>query len=197
MKGSEQNNQSTDAEKDIYQWNAFLQGDQNALGILFSQYYPDLFKYGLKICGGDTEILEDCIQELFIEIWQHKNPPPAVSVKAYLLKAVKYKLLKAMYKKSNTIAIETAPFEISYESFIIARQEDDEKIKKVVTAIEQLSNRQKEIIYLKFYQNLNYEEVSDIMNINYQAARNLLHQAIKSMKKILQQAYSFLPCIVY
>jgi RNA polymerase sigma factor (sigma-70 family) len=55
----------------------------------------------------------------------------------------------------------------------------------VLQALAQLSNRQKEIIYLKFYQELNYEEVSDIMNINYQAARNLLYQSIKSLKKLL------------
>jgi RNA polymerase sigma factor (sigma-70 family) len=192
MKGLQQNSQSTEAGKDIQYWNAFLQGDRDALGHLFSLYYPHLFKYGLKICG-DSDMLEDCIQELFIELWQHRNPPPAVSIKAYLLKAVKYKLLKAMYRKNNTVVIETLPFEMSYENFIIARQDDEARVKKVITAIEQLSNRQKEIIYLKFYQNLNYEEVSDIMNINYQAARNLLHQAIKTMKKILQHTYSFIP----
>jgi RNA polymerase sigma-70 factor (ECF subfamily) len=55
----------------------------------------------------------------------------------------------------------------------------------VLGALERLSSRQKEIIYLKYYQNLSYEEVSEIMNINYQVARNLLYQAIKSLKTIL------------
>lgn len=55
----------------------------------------------------------------------------------------------------------------------------------MLQALAQLSNRQKEIIYLKFYQELNYDEVSEIMNINYQAARNLLYQSIKSLKKLL------------
>jgi RNA polymerase sigma-70 factor (ECF subfamily) len=78
-------------------------------------------------------------------------------------------------------------FEISYETFIIDKQEHAEKTKKVINALEQLSPRQKEIIYLKFYQDLSYEEVSEIMNINYQVARNLLSQAIKAMKKILHK----------
>jgi RNA polymerase sigma factor (sigma-70 family) len=55
----------------------------------------------------------------------------------------------------------------------------------VLVALGRLSNRQKEIIYLKYYQNLSYEEVSEIMNINYQVARNLLYQAIKSLKSLL------------
>jgi RNA polymerase sigma factor (sigma-70 family) len=177
-------------KQDIDCWQAFIQGNRDALGILFRRHYTDLYRYGTKICP-DAEILEDCIQELFIELWQSKNAPPAISVKAYLLKAIKYKLLKALHKRSNTRLQAEIPenifFEISHETFIIDKQEHAEKTSKVINALEQLSARQKEIIYLKFYQDLSYEEVSDIMNINYQVARNLLSQAIKAMKKILQK----------
>lgn len=176
-------------------WKAFIEGNREALGQLFRRHYTDLFRYGNKICP-DVEILEDCIQELFIEIWQSKNPPPTISVKAYLLKAIKYKLLKALQKRTHTRLQadmdEHMLFEISHETFIIDKQEHADKTNKVIRALDQLSARQKEIIYLKFYQNLSYEEVSDIMNINYQVARNLLSQAIKTMKKILQKLPLFL-----
>ena len=179
-----------DHKQDIDCWQAFIEGNRDALGILFRRHYSDLFKYGSKICT-DIEILEDCIQELFIELWQSKNAPPSISVKAYLLKAIKYKLLKALHKRSNIRLQADMPenmlFEISHETFIIDKQEHAEKTARVINALEQLSARQKEIIYLKFYQNLNYEEVSDIMNINYQVARNLLSAAIKTMKKIMQK----------
>lgn len=189
-----QENKYLEAGQDLQYWHAFITGDREALGMLFRMYYPHLFKYGSKIVA-DGQVLEDCIQELFIELWQHKNPPPTLSVKAYLLKALKYKLLKTLHKK-NLLVTDAVAFEISYENFIIAKQEDEEKIKKVVQAIDLLSNRQKEIIYLKFYQNLSYEEVSEIMNINYQVARNLLHQAIKAMRKILSQSYLLIPAIM-
>jgi RNA polymerase sigma factor (sigma-70 family) len=188
-----QDNKSPEAS-DLQHWHAFTNGDRHALGMLFNSYYPHLHRYGNKIVA-DTQVLEDSIQELFIELWQHKNPPPSISVKAYLLKALKYKLLKTLPKK-NILLPDAVAFEISYESFIIARQDDEEKIKKVVQAIDQLSNRQKEIIYLKFYQNLSYEEVSEIMNINYQVARNLLHQAIKAMRKILSGSAVLVPLLV-
>ncbi len=61
----------------------------------------------------------------------------------------------------------------------------------MLDALGRLSNRQREIIYLKYYQNLSYEEVSEIMNINYQVARNLLYQAIKSLKSLLAGAMIF------
>jgi RNA polymerase sigma-70 factor (ECF subfamily) len=55
-------------------------------------------------------------------------------------------------------------------------------------ALNNLTNRQKEIVYLKYYQNLSYEEVSEIMKINYQAARNLLYQTIKTLRSLLAGA---------
>jgi RNA polymerase sigma factor (sigma-70 family) len=171
------------AKEDILLWESFREGDREAFATLFSTHYELLYRYGGKFTT-TSSILEDCIQELFVELWQAKTRTPVVSVRAYLLKSLKYKLLKA-YRKSRVvvpIGSEEGRFEWSHESFLIAGEEDAEKKRRVLRAMEQLSHRQKEIIYLKYYQNLSYEEVSEIMNINYQVARNLLYQAIRSLK---------------
>jgi RNA polymerase sigma factor (sigma-70 family) len=168
-------------------WDAFRNGDRDAFAVLFRQHYETLFRFGGKFTT-DTELLEDSIQELFIECWQAKSRAPVLSVKAYLLKSLKYKLLKSFRKKGKLVPLldnGEAHFEFSHEDLLIAKQENDEKKRQVLAALGRLSSRQKEIVYLKYYQNLSYEEVSEIMNINYQAARNLLYQAIKSLKHIL------------
>lgn len=175
------------ANPDIELWESFRKGDAEAFAALFRQHYETLFRYGNKFTS-DTELLEDSIQELFIELWQAKTATPVLSVRAYLLKALKYKLLKVFRQKGRLLSLTAGndiSFEWSHESFLIAQQENAEKKKRVLGALERLSSRQKEIIYLKYYQNLSYEEVSEIMNINYQVARNLLYQAIKSMRSLL------------
>jgi RNA polymerase sigma factor (sigma-70 family) len=177
----------TTANQDIMLWESFRKGDKEAFAALFRGHYEVLFRWGSKFTT-DTELLEDCIQELFIELWLAKSRAPVLSVKAYLLKSLKYKLLKAFRKKEKTLSLSDGgdiSFEWSHESVLILQQENAEKKQKVLKALGRLSNRQKEIIYLKYYQNLSYEEVSEIMNINYQVARNLLYQAIKSLKNIL------------
>jgi RNA polymerase sigma factor (sigma-70 family) len=177
----------TTANQDITLWESFRKGDKEAFATLFREHYEILFRFGSKFTK-DTELLEDCIQELFIELWQAKSQTQVLSVKAYLLKSLKYKLLKVFRKKGKILPLhENADgnFEWSHENFLIAEQESNEKKRRVLGALERLSSRQKEIIYLKYYQNLSYEEVSEIMNINYQVARNLLYQAIKSLKTIL------------
>ncbi len=168
-------------------WESFRKGDKEAFAALFREHYGILYRFGNKFTT-DTELLEDAIQELFMELWQAKSQGPVLSVKAYLLKSLKYKLLKAFRKNGKILPIHDngdMPFELSHETFLISKQESEEKKKRVIKALERLSHRQKEIIYLKYYQNLSYEEDSEIMNINYQVARNLLYQAIKSLKNML------------
>jgi RNA polymerase sigma-70 factor (ECF subfamily) len=172
---------------DIELWNAFKEGDRHAFGELFKRHYSLLFQYGIKL-NPDTTVVEDCIQELFIELWQNRSTSPVQSVKAYLLTAVKYKLFKTYRDHSNTQsygADQDISFDISHDNFIIAREEDQAKTSRVLNGLKQLPGRQKEIIYLKIYQGLNYEEIGEVMGINYQVCRNLFSQSIKSLRKIL------------
>jgi len=168
-------------------WKQYQQGNEEAFAQIFRQLYPPLFQFGMKMTPR-TDLLEDCIQELFTELWQNKSRTDVQSVKAYLLKSLKYKLLRALTKKATLNMDDVANeyvFELSHETLLITREETREQTGKVLKAFEQLSNRQKEIIYLRFYQELGYEAISDIMNINYQVSRNLLYQAIKALKKLL------------
>jgi RNA polymerase sigma-70 factor (ECF subfamily) len=182
-----------DIDNDIVLWNQFRNGDTESFVSIFKKYYNDLFNYGCKITADDT-IVEDCIQDLFVDLWRTGGKAEIISLKAYFFRAFKFKLIKAISKENKTTSFvpglhENDPmgigFEISKEMLLINNQADKELSQKVFAAIEELSSRQKEIIYLKFHQNLGYEEVSEIMNINYQAARNLVYQAIKVLKKII------------
>jgi RNA polymerase sigma factor (sigma-70 family) len=171
---------------DNFLWEAFRQGDKQAFGELFRTHYPALFQFGSKVTA-DSALVEDNIQELFVELWQSKAPVPAFSVKAYLLKSLKYKLLRAIRKAQRSPAIYNSDdfqFEFSHEHLLIADQEHKERSQKIKTAVTYLSNRQKEIIYLRFYQNLSYDDICSVMDLKYQVARNLLSQSVKALKRI-------------
>ncbi|MBS1600545.1 MAG: sigma-70 family RNA polymerase sigma factor [Bacteroidetes bacterium] len=184
----------TTIDHDIELWESFRRGNKEAFASLFRKYYGQMFLFGSKFIG-EKQLLEDAIQELFLELWQSKSQTPVYSVKAYLLKSLKYKLLKLIKANDQRRALQDpndSYFEWSHENFIIEQQESEEKKQLMLMALAQLTNRQKEIIYLKYYQNLSYEEISDIMNINYQVARNLLYQSIKALKKIFSNAATLL-----
>lgn len=175
-----------DQPSDIDLWNAFTGGDQEAFGLIFRRCYPLLFQYGRKICS-NNEVLEDTIQELFADLWQKKKQEPVQSVRAYLLKALKFKLYKQYQRKTWVNSLDdlsSEPFGLSHETFMIQEQQDCEKLTLVLETLNILPPRQKEIIYLKIYKGLSYEEISYLMQINYSVARNLLSQALKSLRKL-------------
>jgi RNA polymerase sigma factor (sigma-70 family) len=175
------------APTDIELWQRFKQGDKDSFGELFRRNYSLLINYGNHLCR-DHELLEDCIQELFLEIWQSRANGDIQSVRSYLLKALKYKIYKkynGRAKNSIEEVNDSLAFEVSHENFLITTEEEKFRAMKLTSAIALLPNRQKEIVYLKLYQGLSYEELSEVMQINYQAARNLFSQAIQSLRKIL------------
>ena len=171
---------------DIELWNAFVSGDEKAFSLLFRRFYPLLFQYGQKITT-DTALLEDSIQTLFFELWQKPTAQPLLSVKAYLLKALKFKLFKSLRQKNRFALMDAEEgygFELSAETMRINGEENEERTRKILQALAQLSPRQKEVIYLKIYKALSYDEVSEIMGLNYQGTRNLLYTAVKALKKL-------------
>jgi RNA polymerase sigma factor (sigma-70 family) len=179
-----------DNEKDAMLWNQFRLGDGGAFSAVFKKYYTGLYNYGCRITD-DTNLVEDCIQELFIDIWRTSGKAEVQSVKAYLFTAFKFKLMKLLAKNSKTsllAADNQQTFVLGQDVLLINKETDAQKNKQVLDAISQLSPRQKEIIYLKFYLNLSYEEVSELMQINYQAARNLIYKAIKELKNKIAPA---------
>ncbi len=158
--------------------------------IFFREYYPKLYSYGFKIIS-NHDILEDCLQELFTEIWKNAGKTEIKSMNAYLFKSLQYKIFKKGAKEKKILP-ETEPgyeipFEITAETLIVEGEENIEKINKVALLMSHLSNRQREIVYLKFYKNFSYEEISEIMQINYQAARNLLSLSIKVLRKAIER----------
>ncbi|MBS1730890.1 MAG: sigma-70 family RNA polymerase sigma factor [Bacteroidetes bacterium] len=158
--------------------------------IFFREYYPKLYSYGFKIMPNHF-LLEDCIMELFSDLWKNAGKTEINSMNAYLFKSLQYKIFKkgAYEHKSMSSSPDQfeIPFEITAESLIVEGEENIEKAKKISALMVHLSARQREIIYLRFYKNFSYDEISELMQINYQAARNLLSLSLKVLRKAIDQ----------
>lgn len=180
----------TNPQNDIAKWNAFKSGDRTAFEEIFREFHGSLLQYGSKICA-DQELLEDAVQDLFLEIWQSSSQAPVLSVKAYLFKALKYKLFRAMKeaaKKRKSLFQQSHPeFSFPHDTFLIGREEEAIQSEKLQKALQKLPSRQREIVYLRIYQNLDYSGISEIMGINYQVARNLFYQSMKSLRVAFDQ----------
>lgn len=177
--------------KDKILWLRFKEGDPSALDKIYLAQFQSMYNYGLKI-HNDAELVKDSIQELFGEIWsKRENLGEAASIKFYLLKSIKRKIIKKLNKlnpvSSLTDLTEQYNFSVQYsiEHHIIQQDTSQEKTQNLANALEELSDRQREIIYLRFNQNLKFDEISEIMSIKNQSARNLLFEGVAKLKIIL------------
>lgn len=168
-------------------WDSFRQGNKEALAKLFERHYAQLFRYAYKI-HSDREAINDLIQDLFLEMWHQREPKPVLSIKGYLLQSIRYKLIRLIQSTTNTQSIseQEQPFEISAEDLRIQTEKDAELNRRLANALIQLSPRQREIVYLRFYHSLSYREICAVLSIDYQIARNHLHQGIKRLRDILK-----------
>jgi RNA polymerase sigma factor (sigma-70 family) len=177
-------------------WDSFRQGNKEALAKLFERHYAQLFRYAHKIYP-DREAINDLIQDLFLEIWQQRDPKPVLSIKGYLLQAIRYKLIRLIRSGAETRSMEEqdTPFVMSAEDLRIRQEEDAAWNKQLAEAIQQLSPRQREVVYLRFYLSLSYRDICSILSLDYQIARNHLHQGIKRLRGILEQRSISVPAL--
>ena len=175
-------------------WVAFKRGDRAAYGSLVKMFYKTLFSYGTKF-SADTAVVEDCIQDLFLEIWQRREfLSDTEHVKFYLLKSLRRKIHHELDKLQSRQHDplddkQTLDFlgEFSIETTLIEIETAELHQKKLHQILAKLTKREREVIYLKFYQEMDYEQIAGMMSINYQSVRNLIHTAIRELKKAWYQ----------
>jgi RNA polymerase sigma factor (sigma-70 family) len=76
--------------------------------------------------------------------------------------------------------------EFSVEKLIIDKQMSEEQATILRKTMAQLSKRQHELIYLKFYQHLDHAQIAGLMNLNRQSVYNLLHETIQKLRSLWQ-----------
>lgn len=168
-------------------WNNLRSGDPEALEQIYRCYFKELYKYG-KGFTKDLSSVEDSIQDMFIDLWNRRERLSETdAIKPYLYVTLKRRLfhLAKKGKKVSEQEISDMHFEgeSPVENILINNEISSEKSELLKKSLELLSDRQKEILYLKYYSNMSYEEISEIMDLNYQSARNLVSRAILKLSK--------------
>jgi RNA polymerase sigma factor (sigma-70 family) len=170
---------------DLHLWIALRNGDKAALDLLYSKYIASLYNFGKKICY-DHDQVKDCIQDLFVELWQQqKNISLPSNSRLYLFKSLRYKILLHTKRQTRYSYLPYIKAEImipSFEQNLIESQLSDSQKKALKQALEKLSARQREALVLRFYEGMSCEEVASVMNVKPQSVYNLIHQSILILK---------------
>jgi RNA polymerase sigma factor (sigma-70 family) len=168
-------------------WSDFKTGDREAFALLYRRYFIILKHYGSRI-SDDKDLVKDCIHDLFVEMWNNKmNLAVPQSVRAYLLSSIQRKVVRSL-KRCEKVAqaahvMLEEEFVDSKEAELITDQIDKEKQNSIARAMNSLTKRQQEAIYLKFYTDLTYSEISCVMKISADSIYNLVSKAIDVLQE--------------
>lgn len=180
-------------KSDIELWELFTSGDLTAFSRLYDNYADLLYAFGLRYTS-DKNMVKDCIQDLFIDLLHYREElAKDVNVRYYLLKSFKRKL-HAASKKAAIFSLNewdlddkvVSRVSFSAEQDIISDERRREMLHALTLEINKLPERQKEILYLKFTHNLDYEEIASMMQISVPTCRTFVYRAIKELRGKLE-----------
>lgn len=169
-------------------WNNFIEGDRQAFEQIYRALLPNLYEYGMRRVN-DEDYVRDSIQDVFIKFWENRSKLRSISnPKHYLLVALKNSLLNAQLRDGKLSSFgEKDDFQLTYdvESAYIATEEQKANALRLIQALEQLTGKQKEVIFLRYFEELSYEEISTLTNISVKSLYKLNNRAMEALKEIM------------
>jgi RNA polymerase sigma-70 factor (ECF subfamily) len=166
-------------------WNDLRSGSKEAFEYLYRNYVGILYNYGFKICQ-DKMLTKDAIQEVFLSLLtKYDKVNLTNAIKFYLFKSLRIEIFKKLKAEQRFTDILSVDPEFSMQYSAEDKMIEDEitmiRIRELAQVIELLPRRQKECIYLRFYEGMTYQEISDIMDIEVSSVYKMLYKAIEKL----------------
>lgn len=175
--------------EDLKNWASFINGNKQSLEIIYTKYYDQLLNYGLKLFS-DPEIVKDCIQDLFVKLYSSKKIKPTMHVRPYLLKSIRNILIDKLAKQKLLVSENDISFHMPVDEDDLEKKfgSNDEELlllKKLLHSYDQLSDKQKQILYFRYIQELSHKEIAEILDINEQSSMNSSSRALSKLRNLL------------
>jgi len=176
-------------ESDLRIWQSFRKGDKAAFQKIYFNQYRFLYNYCRKYTN-DTSLVEDIIQDLFVTLLERKDfLSDTDNIRFYLFSSIRRRLFKTLnnreFKVTDLFSNDNPAFHLDQGVEPNFGNDDEENRfqKLLISSLNNLGERQKEMIYLKYYSGLNCKEIADILGVSYQTTRNTLSTALSNIRK--------------
>ncbi len=165
-------------------------GDIEAFGILVERYEEKMKRYSQKFLS-QKEDIEDVVQDIFLKAFENiQSFDTKKKFKSWLYKIAHNQLVNALKRKERFSFLSLDTF-LPYFSL---KEEFNEVEKKELRAnlekyLQKLDPKYREVIFLYFYENLSYSEISEILKIPISTVGIRLKRAKEKIKKFIQKDY--------
>ena len=162
--------------------------DQRAFDELYTRTWKQLYvkTYSkLKI----EDLSKDIVQEVFVDFWNKRHARDIQNVQAYLMQAVKFKVLDE-FRKSRYEFVELDNF---IEQIRDSNDADSQLISKeffmaLKAWTETLPAKRREIFKLKYEEGLSNKEIAERLDVSVKTVQNQLLNSSAELKLLLRTA---------
>lgn len=148
----------------------------------YKSYYLDLLNFANSYVM-NIDVAEDIVHDVFSKLWESKTSTSEISnIKSYLFTVVKNSCLNYFKRRdveqnNQSKVIEAILFSETY-TFL----EDLSNEKELIRYIELLPEKQREVIKLKYFEEMKYSDISRELDISKETVQTHLKRAFKNLK---------------
>ncbi len=169
-------------------WSNFKQGSKHALDTIYYHHISSLLAYGKQFSKNDA-LIDDCVQELFIDLWSKRDRLGYTNhIRYYLLKSLKRRIFRSLKKLDKQRFFDDIPSVLTQKFFVSSNDDvtqDDKLRKKLFKSLKKLSKLQREVLYLKYYNELSCDEIAVVTDSGKKKVYNALSKAMITLRKLM------------
>jgi RNA polymerase sigma factor (sigma-70 family) len=184
-------------------WKQTIAGDGKAYDQLVRLFYQPLFQYGCRY-SRNKELIKDCIQDVFLEVWQKRQQIDSeIPPKPYLMASLRRRIHRVVLADRQLIGSDDLfredlfDVEFSVEEAFIREEATLQTAQRCLHLLKTLPKRQQEVMYLKYFQDLSRDEIAEVMKSAPQSVSNLIQLALKWLKSYVNSEVSWLLLLLF
>lgn len=158
------------------------EGDRMSFTEIYNRYWMVAYRSAIQVLK-DEEACMDVLQDVFVWLWQHHEQLNVNCLKAYLLTAVKFKMLNVIRQGRLK--------DIAYSKIKVDEYgaESELEVKELMRMIEKfaqtLPSQARQIFQLSRYKHLSNKEIACEMGISEKTVKNQINISLRKLKSNL------------
>lgn len=162
-------------------------GDESAFSALYEHYFPKIYRYLFKRIG-NHHITEDITSVTFMKVFCHLDTYSykQCSFSAWVYRIATNNLIDHYRKAKKQIEVDINDAPEIVDTAVTASDAVDKKydqdiVRRVLSILT--PPKYQEVLHLRFFGELEYDEIAEVMGISINNTRVLLHRALKQFNK--------------
>ncbi|WP_376856809.1 RNA polymerase sigma-70 factor [Belliella kenyensis] len=172
------------------------QSNHLAFQAFYQRHWEQLYLKAYAILG-HTQMAEDIIQDIFLDIWKNRERIEIDKPIQYLSTCVKNSVFKVLQKQKvkqkHLDTLNTLELLVQAASTL----DSNEIEQAIMKHLDQMPDRCKEIFILSRFENLSNKEIAEKLGLSAKTVENQIYRALKSLKTLMPQLLSMYFLLIF